>query len=234
MTHKRILVVEDDAILARVLRDNLTFEGFEVSCAADGRVALTVARDFAPDLILLDIMLPGKDGFELCRVWRQQRTPIIMITARGQKEDKIRGLSAGADDYVTKPFELEELLARIHAVLRRARPSIESLELGSVKIDFIKLQAWKHNRPLELTHREFELLRYLAERPDRVVHREELLREVWGHLETLNTRAVDHAVARLRKKIEVDAHQPEFIHTVYADGYCLTPRPPADPDSKRR
>jgi len=234
MSKKRILVVEDDAILARVLRDNLTFEGFDVRCAADGRIALTTSRDFAPDLILLDIMLPGKDGFELCRIWRQQRIPIIMVTALGQKEDKVRGLSAGADDYVTKPFELEELLARIQAVLRRARPTIETLDLGSVRVDFLKLQAWKDRRPLELTHREFELLRYLAERADSVVHRDELLREVWGHLEALNTRAVDHAVARLRKKIEVDAHQPQFVHTVYADGYCLTPKRSSEPGVKSR
>jgi two-component system, OmpR family, response regulator VicR len=220
---KRILIVEDDAVLARVLRDNLVFDGLQVQTVADGNAAVDVARTFAPDLVLLDIMLPGKNGLELCRLWRERlRIPIILLTARDQREDKLRGLKMGADDYVTKPFDLEELIARIHAVLRRARPSVECLTLGEVTIDFVALRAWSRAGDLELTHREFLLLRYLAERPDSIVHRDELLQEVWGFPQSPHTRAVDHAIARLRRKIEPDPRHPQFIHTVYGDGYSLT------------
>jgi len=221
---KRILVVEDDPVLARVLQDNLVFEGFQVRCVADGNLAAAVARDFAPDLMLLDINLPGKNGLELCAGWRRSsRTPIIFLTANGQKEDKLRGLRLGADDFVTKPFDLEELLARVHAVLRRARPEVECLVLGQVTIDFSRLKAWDGSGEIELTHRDFELLHYLAERPNSVVLRRELLQAVWGYPDTANTRAVDHAVARLRKKIEANPHKPRFVHTVHGDGYCLAP-----------
>jgi DNA-binding response OmpR family regulator len=221
---KRILVVEDDAALARILRDNLTYCGFEVTSVSDGDGALAAARASSPDLVVLDIMLPGTSGFDLCGVLSQSgRTPLIILTARSQKADKLRGLNLGADDYITKPFDLEEFLARVQAVLRRARPAIERLTLGPVTIDFRSQQATRSGRPLHLTHREFELLQYLAERQERVVHRNELLREVWGYLDVPSTRSVDHAIARLRKKIETDAHHPRFIHTVHGDGYCLTP-----------
>jgi DNA-binding response OmpR family regulator len=221
---KRVLIVEDDAALARVLRDNFEFEGFEVEWVALSSDVLPKARWFAPDLILLDIILPGPmNGFDLCAVLRQSgRTPIIILTAKGQKADKLRGLNVGADDYVIKPFDLEELLARVNAVLRRARPTIERLTLGRAVIDFRARIATDGERILHLTHREFELLHYLAERPDRVVFRDELLRDVWGYVEMPWTRSVDHAIARLRKKIEADAHHPKFIHTVHGDGYCLT------------
>ncbi len=221
---KRILLVEDDRPLSRVLCDNFTFEGFEVRAVGDGRLAVDAARDFAPDLIILDVTLPGMHGFELCGILRQGgRTPIIMLTACVQKADKLRGLNLGADDYVTKPFDLEELLARINAVLRRTRPHQASLELGAVVVDFNALTATRGSMSLSLSHREFDLLRYLAERPDHVVHRDELLREVWGYPDAPNTRSVDHAIARLRKKIESDPRHPCFIHTVHGDGYCLTP-----------
>jgi DNA-binding response OmpR family regulator len=226
---KRILVVEDDTSLARVLQDNLVYEGFDVRCVFDGANALDVVREFSPDLIVLDVMLPDADGFELCGLMRQgARTPIIMLTARGQKADKLRGLKLGADDYVTKPFDLEELLARVQAVLRRASPDVERVALGEVSVDFVSLVAVRGHRPLHLTHREFHVLRYLAERPERVVHRNELLREVWGYPELPTTRSVDHAIARLRKKIELDPHRPRFIHTVHGDGYCLTLNGPND------
>ena len=157
-----------------MLRDNLAYCGFEVACVADGNAALAQIREFAPDLVVLDVMLPGTNGFDLCAVLRQgSRTPIIILTARSQKLDKLRGLNLGADDYITKPFDLEELLARVHAVLRRARPAVEQLALGRVVIDFRAQQATKAHA-LHLTHREFELLQYLAERPERVVHRNEL------------------------------------------------------------
>ena len=179
---KRILVVEDDAALARVLRDNFEFEGFEVEWVADGNEAINRARAFAPDLVVLDVMLPGRDGFTLCSVLRQGgRTPIVLLSARSQKADKLKGLHLGADDYVTKPFDLDELLARIHAVLRRTRPSVDQLDLGPTSVDFRGRVARRAGREMHLTHREFELLRYLAERHERVVHRDELLREVWGY-----------------------------------------------------
>lgn len=223
---RRILIVEDNVGLASVLSDNLILDGFEVQTVHDGDLAVAKARDFAPDLIVLDVMLPGKDGFELCGLLRQsRRTPIVMLTARSQKHDRLLGLKLGADDYVTKPFDLEELLARIHAVLRRTRPDIERLTLGRVTIDFRALQAWDGDHSIELTHREFELLRYLAERQEVVVDRNQLLREVWGYASTPNTRSVDQAIVRLRKKIEPDPQHPTFIHTVHGDGYCLTPQP---------
>ncbi len=221
---KRVLVVEDDPVLTRVLNDNLTFEGFQVRTVSDGNLATGALREFAPDLVLLDINLPGKSGLELCASWRpSSRTPIIFLTAKGQKQDKIRGLQLGADDYVTKPFDLEELLARVHAVLRRARPDVDLLALGDVTIDFAKLKAWNTAGSIDLTHRDFELLQYLAQRPNSIVHRSELLQSVWGYPDTATTRAVDHAIARLRKKIETNPHRPRFIHTVHGDGYYLAP-----------
>jgi DNA-binding response OmpR family regulator len=221
---KRILIVEDDASLARVLGDNLAFDGFDVKCATEGGSALNLARTFAPDLVVLDIMLPNTNGFDLCRVLRHGgQTPIIILTARSQKADKLRGLNLGADDYITKPFDLEEFLARVRAVLRRARPTMERLTLGQVMIDFRARHATNADRTLHLTYREFELLQYLAERQEHAVYRNELLREVWGYPNAPSTRSVDHAIARLRKKIEPDPHHPRFIHTVHGDGYCLTP-----------
>ena len=231
MMKKRILVVEDDAALARVLRDNLTFDGFEVQWVADGNAALQTVREFAPGSRRARPDAAGHDGFELCGLLRQGgRTPIIMLTARGQKADKLRGLNLGADDYVTKPFDLEELLARVHAVLRRTRPAVEQLTLGARRHRFPRpASRASDGRTIHLTHREFELLAYLAERQERVVHRDELLREVWGYPDAPSTRSVDHAIARLRKKIEPDPHHPRFIHTVHGDGYCLTPAGAPEP-----
>jgi DNA-binding response OmpR family regulator len=221
---KRILVVEDDAALARVLRDNLEFEGFEVESAGDGHRAIDLVRAFAPDLIVLDLTLPDWDGFDLFGLIRQGgKTPVIILTARGEKADKIRGLHIGADDYVTKPFDLEELLARVHAVLRRSSPGLDQIVLGDVTVDLGAMTVRRGARDLHLTHREFELLRYLADRRSRVVYRGELLKEVWGYPDAPSTRSVDHAIARLRKKIEPDPAHPRFIHTVHGDGYTLTP-----------
>jgi len=217
-------VVEDDAALARVLRDTLSFEGFQVEWAPDAHRAIEMAKEFAADLVVLDVMLPDGDGFELCRHLQQGgRTPVIMLSARSQKADKLRGLALGADDYVTKPFDLEELLARIKVVLRRARPSIAQLTLGAVTIDFHALRATQGTEDIHLSYREFDVLRYLAERQGRVVSRNELLSQIWSYAEMPITRSVDHAIARLRKKIEPDPRRPRFIHTVHGDGYCLTP-----------
>ncbi len=221
---KRILVAEDDSALARVLRDNLQFEGYEVEWVSDGALVQARAKEFGPDLVVLDIMLPNVNGFDLCAALRQRHNlPILILSARGHKADKLRGLNLGADDYLTKPFDLEELLARIKAVLRRTRPSSDTLKMGAVTIDFVLETARNGSTELHLTHREYELLKYLAERQGVTVPRDELLREIWGFMEAPFTRAVDNAIGRLRKKLETDPHRPRFIHTVHGDGYLLTP-----------
>jgi two-component system response regulator VicR len=222
---KRVLIVEDDKALARLLRDNLQYEGFAVDWSETGLDALQKAKHFAPDLVLLDLTLPhGTDGFELCRALTHGRDhiPVIILTARGQKEDRIRGLTLGADDYIVKPFALDELLARINAVLRRTKPRMEQLKLGDTTIDFRRLRAFKGKHELVLTDREFEILRHLAERAGGVVSREELLRLVWGYSDAPLTRTVDNFVFRLRRKIERDPHHPQYIRTAYGDGYRLT------------
>lgn len=226
MTRRRVLLVEDDAGLAQVLCHNLAHEGFDVQWASDGEAALEMAEKFVPDLALLDIALPGYSGFDLCARWRQRdRFPIIMVTSRDSLADKLRALNEGADDYVSKPFMIEELVARIRAMLRRSRPFVESLTLGSVVIDFRTMTATRNGVRVDLSEQEFKLLLYLAERPNRVVPREELLRQVWGYLEDTVTRSVDKAVLRLRKKIEADPHNPVFLLTAHGDGYRLSIQP---------
>jgi two-component system response regulator VicR len=222
MTH-RILVVEDDPTLRLVLQDNLRSEGYRVDVAADGVSAVRNTQETIPDLIVLDLTLPDCDGFELLPVLRQSgQVPIIVLTARTQQVEKVKGLALGADDYITKPFDPEELLARVRAVLRRVRPSISRIRLGGISVDFLNKHASDGSRALPLTHREFELLSYLAEHRDVIVRRSELLRAVWGYLHTDSTRTVDFAIARLRRKIEVDHHHPQFIRTAHGDGYCLS------------
>jgi DNA-binding response OmpR family regulator len=224
ITGKRILVVEDDTAIARLLRDNLQYDGFTVEWAQTGRAALAVAKRFAPDLVLLDLMLPGIDGFEVCRSFSQgaDRTPVIILTARGRQEDRVRGLTLGADDYVVKPFALEELLARVHAVLRRTKPRLDEIKIGETTVDFRKLRAFTRSKEIVMTDREFEVLRHLAERAGSVVTREELLRLVWGYSDTPMTRTVDNFIFRLRHKLEPDPHHPKYIRTAHGDGYRLT------------
>jgi DNA-binding response OmpR family regulator len=220
---KRVLIVEDDPTITRLVCDNLTYEGFEVDCAADGETAIAKARSFAADLVLLDLMLPRMDGLEVCRALSgtRPRTAIVIVTARGRNEDKVRGLELGADDYITKPFAFEELLARIHAVLRRTQPGLERLSIGGVVVDFRMHAAWKQGQDLALTTREFELLHYLAERRGQVVTRDELLRVVWGYSGAALTRTVDNCIARLRRKVEADPRTPRFLLTMHGDGYAL-------------
>jgi DNA-binding response OmpR family regulator len=219
----RILIVEDDSSLAQIVRDNLIVDGFDVEWASHPDKALTLCQTFAPDLVLLDVMLPDMSGFEIGRVLRRGgKTPIIMLSARGEKADKLEGLRLGADDYVTKPFDMEELVARIHTVMRRVRVSVGTIRLGDVTIDFNRSLASSPRGDLHLTHREFEILRVLAERQSRVVLRDELFKEIWGFIDSTTTRSVDRAVSRLRQKIEADPRNPRFLRTVHGDGYMLT------------
>ena len=221
---RRILVVEDDSSLARVLCDNLLYEGFDVALAPDGDRALKEHHAFNPDLVILDLTLPKIDGFEVCRRLNrdQSLTGIIILTARTQKDDKVQGLRLGADDYITKPFALDELLARIHAVLRRLHPAEQTLVLGSLRIDFNRYTAERNDEKVSLSQREIEVLRYMSDRIGKVVTREELLRNVWGYQNIPLTRSVDNLIARVRWKVEPDPYNPKYIHTVYGDGYRLT------------
>jgi DNA-binding response OmpR family regulator len=225
MMKRRILVVEDDVSLAKVLCDNLEYEGFQVSLSKDGESALAKAQAFRPDLVLLDLMLPRLSGFEVCEHLNREAsaTAIIIITARDQKDDKLQGFQLGADDYITKPFTLDELLARVHAVMRRVRPTTECLVLGQFRFDFTRYSATRGARRVTFTQREMEVLHFMSERSGKVVTREELLQKVWGYKNTPLTRCVDNLVARLRLKIEPDPHQPKYIQTVHGDGYRLSP-----------
>jgi len=223
-TAKRVLIVEDDKAIARLLRDNLQYEGFVVQTCDNGHDALPWVKRFTPDLLLLDLMLPhGADGFDICKALNESptRVPVIILSARAQKEDRIKGLTLGADDYVTKPFALDELLARVHAVLRRTKPPIETLRLGASVIDFKRLTATRGGKKLELTDREFEILHCLAERVGHVVTRDELLHLVWGYSDAPLTRTVDNFIFRLRHKLEPDPRHPTYIRKAYGDGYRL-------------
>lgn len=220
----RVLIVEDDAAMARLLQDNFHYEGFAVEWAQDGAAALAKADTFHPNLVLLDLMLPGLSGFEVCHALGALpgRPAIIIITSRREKDDKVRALELGADDYVTKPFALDELLARAHAVLRRSHPVADRLVLGDVVVDFRTSRALRGGTSLNLRHREIALLRHLAEHAGKTVRREELLRLLCGDRDAPFTRTVDICIARLRRKIEPDPHHPRFIRTAHGDGYCLT------------
>lgn len=219
---KRVLIVEDDHALAKVLRDNLAAEGYEVEHVDDGNVALKRVQSFLPELVVLDITLPGMSGLELCdRLWQHGHIPVLMLTGSSRPSDKIGALDRGADDYITKPFDLREFLARVRAVLRRALVDTDTVHIGPLRINFAQRSAVLGNTTLRLTEREYCLLQYLTERMGHVVHRDELQRMFWGS-ELPTTRSVDIAIARLRKKIEPDAHHPRFIHTVHGDGYTLT------------
>ena len=219
----RILIVDDEPEIVRGLQDNLRFEGYQTSTAADGREALTVAAREAPDLILLDIMMPGLSGWDVCRELRSQGidVPIIMLTARGEEGDRVRGLELGADDYITKPFSLRELLARVRAVLRRPGPrhKVEELAFGDARVRPRGRQAFRAGREVGLTRKEFELLVYLLEHRGEVVTRERLLDEVWGYERFPTTRTVDTHILRLRRKFEADPDRPAFILTVHGQGY---------------
>jgi DNA-binding response OmpR family regulator len=220
----KVLVVEDDPAILRGLADNLRFEGYEVFTAQDGESGARLQRVQKPDLIVLDLMMPRLGGFELCRRLRGEgiQTPILMLTAKSEEGDRVAGLDLGADDYVTKPFSVKELMARIRALLRRAQPSHnlpDHLQFGSVEVDFRRYEAKKNGRLVEMTRKEFAILRYLAGRAGEVVTRDELLNEVWGFEAYPVSRTVDNHVAGLRAKLEADPSTPEHILTVHGVGY---------------
>jgi two-component system, OmpR family, alkaline phosphatase synthesis response regulator PhoP len=224
----RLLLVEDEPGLVMTLTDRLVAEGYDVEAATDGDTGLTHAASGTFDLVILDGMLPGRDGFDVCRTLRQRgvQTPILMLTARGQVVDRVVGLKLGADDYLVKPFEMAELLARIEALLRRApRPATaagETYEFGDVHVDFRKAEVTRAGLPLELSAREFKLLCYFIEHHGATLSRDELLNEVWGYNATPSTRTVDVHVAWLRQKVEPLPRRPEYIHTIHGLGYKFT------------
>jgi DNA-binding response OmpR family regulator len=222
----RILIVDDEPEMVRGLEDNLRFEGYQTVAARDGRQGLSLALSEAPDLILLDIMMPGMSGWDVCRELRRRGVdvPVIMLTARGEEADRVQGLELGADDYVSKPFSLRELLARIRAVLRRPGPrrKFEELAFDNVRIHLRARQVFKAGEEVALTRKEFDLLRYLVEHRGEVVTRDRLLEEVWGYDQFPTTRTVDTHVLRLRQKFEPDPERPRFILTAHGQGYRFT------------
>jgi two-component system alkaline phosphatase synthesis response regulator PhoP len=224
MTH-RILLVEDEPGLVMTLSDRLTSEGYAIESAVNAETGLARSVSEAFDLIILDVMLPGGSGFDVCRDLRQRgiKTPVIMLTARGQVIDKVLGLKIGADDYVTKPFEMMELLARVEVQLRHAGASVTgslaSYQFGEVRVDFRRAEAYRGLDVIELSAKEFKLLRYLIEHRGAALSRDELLNEVWGYDAAVSTRTVDVHVAWLRQKLEANPRHPQFILTMHGLGY---------------
>lgn len=227
--HDSVLLVEDEEALRMTVGDRLRSDGYIVDCAADGDEAFEKATHLPFDLIILDIMLPKRDGFAVCRDIRQAGliTPVLMLTARGQTQDKVSGLKIGADDYVTKPFDMQELMARVEALLRRApsRPAMQlgSFQFGSVHVNLRGTEVTRDGKPVNLSAREFQLLRYFVEHAGATVSRDKLLKEVWGYSADTFTRTVDVHVASLRQKLEADPKQPKYILTIQGLGYKFKP-----------
>jgi DNA-binding response OmpR family regulator len=224
----RILIIEDEPDMRRGLEDNLQYEGYTTISTGNGDEGLRLAREDSYDLIILDLMLPGMDGLDLCRQLKREGnpTPIIMLTAKGSESDRVMGLEVGADDYITKPFSLRELLARIKAILRRTNrdiPHLKEYQFGDFYVNFERYEATKGNEPIELSPREFEILRLLAEHRGEIVSREMFLEEVWGYESLPSTRTVDNHIAKLRQKIEEDPERPKHIVTVHRMGYKFVP-----------
>ena len=224
---RKVLIVEDDQAMAVALRDGFTYEGYAVQVARDGATGLRMATEKGHDLVILDVMLPRMSGLDVCRQLRSagNPTPIIMLTARGQEIDKVLGLKTGADDYVTKPFSFLELMARVEAVLRRASKAVEAVEsaqFGDVEVNFKSFEASKGGRALELSPREFKMLKYFVEHRGEVVTRDQLLDHVWGYEGLPLTRTVDMHIAKLRQKIEDTPSGPRHIITVHRVGYKFT------------
>ncbi len=220
----RVLVVEDDPAILRGLADNLAFESYEVVTATDGETAYRLIHERKPDLVVLDLTLPNLSGYELCRKIRSEglTTPIVMLTARGEETDRVLGLDLGADDYITKPFSIRELMARLRAIFRRSQLAVKTsdeLRFDDIVVDFRRYEARKGDTRIDMTRKEFGLLRMLAARAGEVVTRDELLNEVWGYDALPTTRTVDNHVALLRSKIEANPAAPRHLVTVFGVGY---------------
>jgi DNA-binding response OmpR family regulator len=222
----KILIVEDEPNMRIGLKDNLEFEGYKVDIAEDGEEALYKIRNNEYNLVLLDVMLPKKSGFDVCKTIRKDgiKVPVILLTAKGEEIDKVLGLELGADDYVTKPFSLRELLARIKAVLRRGGTETDEsseIQIGNLKIDFAGYKAFVKSEQVQMSHKEFEILNYLWNKKNSTVSRDNLLSEIWGYDETPTTRTVDNFIVKLRHKVEKDPNHPQYILTVHGIGYKL-------------
>ena len=227
MTGKKILIIEDEEDLAKGLKLNLEDEGYKVDWASEGSEGLHKAFKNTPDLIILDIMIPKKNGLEVCQELRQNKIniPIIMLTAKGEEIDKVLGLELGADDYMTKPFSIRELLARIKVQLRsdktEERIATKSYRIGDVEVDFAHFKVRRNDKDLKLTSLEVEILRFMIDRRGEVVTRDDLLDKIWGYEKFPTTRTVDNHILKLRKKIEKDPSNPRYILSVYGGGYRI-------------
>ncbi len=221
---KTILVIEDDISILRGLKDNLEYEGYSVFTETNGKEGLQLALKENVDLILLDIMLPGMNGYEICRKLKKEKPelPVIMITARGSEVDKVSGLDIGADDYVTKPFSIPELLARVRAIFRRLT-QIENIpdeySFGNIKLNFTEYKAFRNNEEIKLSSKEFAIMEYLIKHEGEVIHRHDLLNDVWGFEVMPTTRTVDNFILDLRKKLEEDPSNPQHIVSIRGVGY---------------
>jgi len=220
----KILIVEDEPNMVAGLRDNFEYEGYDVITAPDGVAGLERALEESPDLVVLDVMMPRMSGLDVCKQLKARRPsmPIIMLTARGQEVDKVVGLELGADDYVTKPFSIRELLARVKAVLRRAHAAPKDKELykfGDVEVNLRSCQVSRKGKPVDVSSKEFELLKYFLCHSGEAISRDKLLEEVWGYDRFPTTRTVDAHIVRLRQKVEVKPEDPHFILTVHGVGY---------------
>jgi DNA-binding response OmpR family regulator len=222
MSSAKILVIEDDATILRVVKDNFVSQGYQVQTARDGAKGLEAALNDGPDLIVLDIMLPEMNGFEICRAVRLEKLemPILMLTAKGQEEDIVRGLELGADDYITKPFSVRELMARAQAFLRRNHAGTKPVhEFGNCRLDTVSHRLFKSGVEIPLTSKEYRLLEFFLQRPGRALTRDSILTSVWGNSLMVTTRSVDRCVTTLRGKIETDSREPTFIQTIRDVGY---------------
>jgi len=221
MSAKTLLIVEDDPVLLRGLKDNFETQGYLVRTARDGQKGLDALLTEPPDLLLLDLMLPKVNGYEICRTARarQLSMPIIMLTAKGQEDDIVRGLELGADDYVTKPFSIRELIARVKAFLRRQGPESDCHEFGDCRLDLTAHKLFRKGIEIELTAKEFRLLEFFVKRAGRALTRDSILEAVWGNEVIVTDRSVDRCVTTLRSKIEPDPREPRFIHTIRDIGY---------------
>ncbi|HMN23090.1 MAG TPA: response regulator transcription factor [Ignavibacteriaceae bacterium] len=224
----KILVIDDEQNMRTGLKDNLEFEGYEVEAAIDGEQGLKKILENSYNLIILDVMMPKKSGFDVCKEIRKAgiTTPVILLTAKGEEIDKVVGLEIGADDYVTKPFSLRELLARVKAILRRSDnltldDAIREVKIGKLEVNFSGYKAESKNKDVQMSHKEFEILHYLWKHRNSTVSRDDLLTEIWGYDETPTTRTVDNFILKLRQKVEIDSNHPQVILTVHGVGYKL-------------